>query len=141
MLFTWFRLVNADNVFYYSYLPFIATYARSWRQPKSSSPLEARYRVFASTAATAGALAVGFGRVYLGYHTTDQVTYITGVLLVVSVRHRFLCGFYWKVVGGLVVGAVVAVVWFYLTRKLLAPLFPWIQSFALCKFFLIKVAS
>ena len=92
VLFTWFRLVNADNVFYCSGPPLIATYARSWRQPKSSSPLEALYRVFASIAATAGALAVGFGRVYLGYHTTDQVADITGVLLLASVCHRFLCG-------------------------------------------------
>ena len=57
---------------------------------------------------------MSYGRVYLGYHTVDQV------------------------VAGSVIGAATAILWFVITQKLLTPWFPWLCSLRLFEFLLIR---
>ena len=59
-------------------------------------------------------LVVSYGRVYLGYHTVDQV------------------------VAGSVIGCATAILWFGITQKLLTPWFPWLCSLRLFEFLLIR---
>lgn len=67
-----------------------------------------------SLGATALATVVTYSRVYLGYHTTAQVMWGSGI------------------------GIGCAILWFVLTQKVLTPLFPTIAASSIAEFFLIR---
>eukprot|EP00899_Mesostigma_viride_P012541 jgi/Mesvir1/21288/Mv21681-RA.1 len=60
---------------------------------------------------------VGTSRIYLGYHSLEQV----------------LCGF--------ALGSLVSLIWWVVTEKVLVPIFPAIESWSICRYLLIKDSS
>ena len=76
--------------------------------------LERLWKVTLLLANTALALTVMYGRVYLGYHTVEQVFY------------------------GCLIGTLLAYGWFYAVDILLTPWFPLVASLKVSEFFLLR---
>jgi len=72
------------------------------------------WKPFMSLSATVLAAVVTYSRVYLGYHTTAQVMWGSGI------------------------GIASAIIWFLFTQKALTPLFPIIAASPYAEFFLIR---
>jgi len=72
------------------------------------------WKTMSSILCLGGAVTMSYSRVYLQYHTEDQV------------------------VAGSVIGSVAALFWFLVTQKILTPLFPMIASWRISEVFMIR---
>ncbi|XP_072176724.1 dolichyldiphosphatase 1-like [Diadema setosum] len=83
-------------------------------QPNNNIFIEQVWRHLAAVGVAMLAFLVSFSRVYLMYHTPRQV--VCGALL----------------------GVILAVPWFIITQVVLTPLFPYLVSWPICEYFLIR---
>ncbi|KAG1682496.1 Dolichyldiphosphatase 1 [Nymphon striatum] len=83
----------------------------------SSNPLDNAWKYISVLTFVIGAITVSYSRVYLEYHTTRQV------------------------IWGAVIGAIFAILWFFLIHFSLSPFFPMIASWPVCELFMIKDMS
>ncbi|XP_071948280.1 dolichyldiphosphatase 1-like [Antedon mediterranea] len=83
-------------------------------QPSSYSFIDNIWRIIIGVGVVFLAVIVSYSRVYLQYHTTSQV----------------LCG--------ALLGIILAIPWFVLTQLVFTPFFPWIASWGVSEYFMIR---
>lgn len=99
------------------YMWFVSTYMALFtvfRLHHKPACLEMLWKLVLVSVSLAGAWLMAYSRVYLQYHTTSQVVW-----------------------GG-VAGGAGALLWFLLTQIVFTPLYPWVASWRISEFFLIR---
>ncbi|XP_033096931.1 dolichyldiphosphatase 1-like [Anneissia japonica] len=83
-------------------------------QPTSSCFIDNIWRILIGFGVVILAIIVSYSRIYLLYHTTSQV----------------LCG--------ALLGIILAIPWFFLTHVVFTPFFPWVVSWGVSEYFMIR---